>query len=185
MGAPSWKASESWSSNLTVGAGLVNGVTSLGVVSELTVFMTKPAYAVNSMLLGAFVLLAPILYGIARRRVTPASPADTSANPLLAASKSAESEGSVRSFLLAGVLTLWASGGQLVTFALVMCELWRFGLLSRPLAALIAVLTVSVFVGLLNHGYTSMTDAPPRPQRGRNAPQPGVCCNQTRHKETQ
>lgn len=163
MGSPSWRASESWSSNLTVGAGLVNGVLALAVVSELTVFMTKPSYAVLSMLLGAFVLLAPIVYGISRRRVVvndAGHPAMTARNILVPqASGAVEFEGSVTVFLIAGVLTLWASGGQLITFALLTVELWRFGALSGPLATIVALLSLAVFAGLLLHGKRSMLEA--------------------------
>ncbi len=163
MGAPSWRASESWSSNLTVGAGLVNGVLALAVVSELTAFMTKASYAVLSMLLGAFVLLAPIVYGVARHRVEvkdAAPPVVTAKNILVPKAPGGnEFEGSVRVFLIAGVLTLWASGGQLIMFALLMVELWRFGALSGPLATIVALLVLAVFTGLLKHGATSMLEA--------------------------
>ena len=164
MGAPSWKASESWSSNLTVGAGLVNGVLALAVVSDFTVFMTKPSYGVLSMLLGAFVLLAPIVYGISRRAVdvvkTDPAPVVTQKNILVPQAQGKdEFEGAVGVFLVAGALTLWASGGQLVTFALLVLELWRFGVLGAPLAAIVAMLVLAVFAALLGHGATSMYEA--------------------------
>jgi len=157
MGSPSWKASESWSSNLTVGAGLANGVLALAVVSDFTVFMTKPSYAVLSMLLGSFVLLAPIVYGVARRRVSGPAPAVLNPpNPLVPEAATVNFEGPVWAFLLAGVLTLWASGGQLMTFALLIVELWRFSALSGPLAAIVAALVLLVVTGLLWQGATSM-----------------------------
>jgi hypothetical protein len=163
MGSPSWKASESWSSNLTVGAGLVTGVLALTVITDLTVFMTTPSYAVLSMLLAAFVLLAPIVYGISRRRVAAKAtlaPAVTDKNILIPQAPSAdEFEGTVRVFLVAGALTLWASGGQLVTFALLMVELWRFRAISGPLATVVAALSLFVLAGLLHHGFTSMLEA--------------------------
>ena len=164
MGAPSWRASESWSSNLTVGAGLANGVLALAVVSDFTVFMTKPSYAVVSVLLGALVLLAPIVYGISRRAVTiepdPAASALSSRGvPLPKPVPKEEFEGVVRVFLIAGLLTLWASGGQLLTFALLMAELWRFGALSPVVAAIIAVLVLIVFLALLKYGGVSMYEA--------------------------
>jgi hypothetical protein len=162
MGSPSWKASESWSSNLTVGGALVNGVLSLALVSELTVFMTKASYTVLTMLLAAFALLAPLAYGISRRRVVgkePAASVVTAQNILVPQPDAVdEFEGTVRVFLLAGALTLWASGGQLVTFALLIVEVWRFGALSGPLATIVVALSFFVLAGLLQHGFTSMLE---------------------------
>jgi hypothetical protein len=126
------------------------------------VFMTKSSYAVLSMLLAAFVLLAPLVYGISRRRVAPqdaAPPVVTPNNILVPQAAAAEPfEGTVRVFLFAGALTLWASGGQLVTFALLTVELWRFGALSAPLAAVVAALSLFVLAGLLQQGLMSMLE---------------------------
>ena len=149
MGAPSWKASESWSSNLTVGAGLVNAVMTLAVATDFTVFMTKPSYGALTMLLGALVVLAPIVYGISRHKVSVStSPLDP---PVF--------EGAVSVFLVAGALTLWASAGQLLTFSLLIGEVWRAGALSGVVAAVIAVLTLGVLYALLNYGHSSMLEA--------------------------
>lgn len=160
MGAPSWRASESWSSNVTVGAGLVNGVLALTVVSDFTVFMTKPSYAVVSMLLGAFVVLAPIVYGLSRRAVSSSEDQTDPVTPKnILIPVTTTFEGNVRTFLIAGALTLWASGGQLATFALLIGELWRFGVMSAPLAAIVELLVLAVFVALLKYGARTMLEA--------------------------
>jgi hypothetical protein len=150
MGSPSWKASESWSSNLTVGAGLVNSVLALTVITDLTVYMAKPAYAVVGMLFTAFVLLAPLVYGISRRKVEV-----TATTPPVAPEAF---EGSVLVFLAAGTLTLWASGGQLMTFALLMAELWRAGAVDASTAVVIVALVLGVLVALFSYGGSSMLE---------------------------
>jgi hypothetical protein len=143
MGAPSWKASESWSSNLTVGAGLVTGAIAL-VSSDLTVFMTKPSYGVVSMLFASLVLLAPIVYGLARQSANASTP---------------EFVGPVWAFLAAGLLTVWASGGQLLTFALIIGEIWRARTISGEVASLVIALSIIVFAALFKYGYSSMVAA--------------------------
>jgi hypothetical protein len=161
MGAPKWGTAQSWSSNLTVGAGLVNGVLTLTVVSDFTVFMTKSSYGVLSMLLGALMLLAPIVYGLSARRVSVRQ--KPAPNPLVPQPSTIdEVEGPVWSFLTAGALTIWASGGQLLLFALLIVELWRFAALSGLVATIVAGLSVMVWISLLIHGAKSMYGAAAR-----------------------
>lgn len=146
MGAPSWKAGESWAANLTVGAALVNGVIALGVIADFTVFMTKPAYGVVSMLLASLVLLAPIVYGLARRKVTATRGGATVE----------EHEGFVAIVILASVLVLWASAGQLMTFGLLILEVWRAGALGGGVSGVIVALTAAILAALLVYGHFAL-----------------------------
>jgi hypothetical protein len=170
MGAPNWRASESWSSNLTIGAGLTNGVLTLAVISDLTVFMTKPAYGVVTMLLSALVTLAPIVYGLFRKARTAerAEPNVQNRLALLQPAKE-QSDGYVVVFLAAGALTLWASGGQLLTFALLIGELWSVAALTTPVAVVIVGLVLVVFVALFVYGGKSMATVPVKAQEALEA----------------
>jgi hypothetical protein len=173
MGAPNWRASESWSSNLTVGAGLANGVLALAVISDLTVFMTKPAYGVVTMLLSALVILAPIVYGLFRRARTAqestVEPTVATRLQLLQPAAKEQFDGYVVMFLAAAALTLWASGGQLLTFALLIGELWSAAALNTPVAVVIVGLVLMVFVALFVYGGKSMAAAPVKTQAMLNA----------------
>jgi hypothetical protein len=142
MGAPAWNSAESWAANLTVGASLVGGVIGLAAIGDFTVFMTKPAYSVVNVLCSSLLLLAPLLYGLSRRR-----------------SAGGAMEGAVATVLIAGSLVLWAGTGQLLTFSLLILEVWRASALDEAVAATVVVLSVLLIVGLLVHGHVALFDA--------------------------
>jgi hypothetical protein len=163
MGAPSWSGADSWGTNLTVGAGLVNGVLAIAVLTDTTAYMTKSSYTALSMILASLVLLAPIVFGLFRREVDVAEEASESADPsapvsvLTATTK--EFEGYVIVFIVAGSLTLWASLGQLMTFALLIGELRIADVIGTGVAVVVVILVAVVAVGLLIYGFVAMREA--------------------------
>jgi len=163
MGAPSWSGADSWGTNLTVGAGLVNGVLAIAVLSDTTAYMTKSSYMALSMVLASLVLLAPIVYGLFRREVDVTEEASESADPSapisLLADTTKDFEGYVIVFIVAGCLTLWASLGQLMTFALLIGELRIADVIGSGVGVVVAILVAVVAVGLLIYGFVAMVDA--------------------------
>ena len=160
MGAPSWSASDSWGTNLTVGAGLVNGVLALAV-TDTTAYMTKSSYTALNMVLASLVLLAPIVYGLFRREVEGAGePVDPNVPASLLNAPAKRFEGYVIVFIVAGFLTLWASLGQLLTFALLIGELRIADVIGNGVAIVVAVLVIVVAIGLLIYGLVTMIEAP-------------------------
>ena len=163
MGAPSWSAADSWGTNLTVGAGLVNGVLAIAVLTDTTAYMTKSSYTALSMVLASLVLLAPIVYGLFRREVEVTEEASESADPSapvsLLAATTKEFEGYVIVFIVAGILTLWASLGQLMTFALLIGELRIADVIGTRVAVVVVILLAVVAVGLPIYGFMAMVEA--------------------------
>jgi hypothetical protein len=154
LGAPAWNSAESWAANLTVGAGLLSSVIGLAAIGDFTVFMTKPSYSAVNVLCGSLLLLAPLIYGLSRRR-----------------SAGGAMEGSVGTVMIAGSLVLWAATGQLLTFSLLILEVWRASALDRMVAAAIVVLSVLLIIGLLVHGHVALFEAvmSARPVKGTDA----------------
>lgn len=163
MGAPSWSGADSWGTNLTVGTGLVNGLLAIAVLTDTTAYMTKSSYTALSMVLASLVLLAPIVYGLFRREVDITEEASESADPSapgsLLAATTKEFEGYVIVFIVAGFLTLWASLGQLMTFALLIGELRIADVIGTGVAVVVVTLAAVVAVGLLIYGFVAMVEA--------------------------
>jgi hypothetical protein len=157
MGAPSWSGADSWGTNLTVGAGLVNGVLAIAVLTDTTAYMTKSSYTALSMILASLVLLAPIVYGLFRREVDITEQSSVPTDPSTLTTK--EFEGYVIAFIVAGFLTLWASLGQLMTFALLIGELRMADVIGTGVAVVVAMLVAVVAVGLLIYGFVAMVEA--------------------------
>jgi hypothetical protein len=132
LGTPVWQPASSWSSNLTIGAAVVNGVLALLATHELTVFMPKASYTVTATLMGTLVLLAPVAYGLGT------------------------GERSLKGFYPAGLITLWSSGTQLAMFGLLLGELRRVDLLGDAITWTLRAMTGAVFVALLRYGRAAM-----------------------------
>ncbi|MBA2302706.1 MAG: hypothetical protein H0W08_08735 [Acidobacteria bacterium] len=132
LGAPVWQPASSWSSNLTIGAAVVNGVLSLLGTNDLTVFMPKSAYTVTTTLMATLVLLAPVVYGLAT------------------------GPKSLKGFYAAGLITLWSSGTQLLILALLLGELHRVDLLGDAVTKTLWFTTGIVFLALLAYGRAAM-----------------------------
>jgi hypothetical protein len=161
MGAPSWSGADSWGTNLSVGGGLVNGALAIAVLTDTTGYMTKSSYAALSMVLASLVLLAPVVYGLFRREVDVLERASESPDPgapglLIATAK--EFEGYVIVFIVAGFLTIWASLGQLMTFALVIGELRIADVIGGGVAAVVIILVAVVALGLVFYGFVAMVE---------------------------
>jgi len=151
MGVGNWTASESWSSNLTVAAGLVNGFLSLAALSE-TIYCDKVTYQTLTLLFATFIGLAPLVYNALRRQSDPP-------------------EGYVLTFLVAGFLTLWGTFGQLGIFLMLLFELERAAVLSPStvwvpviLGSVIAVLIL--FYGILGLYKTAKAKSVAAPAKG-------------------
>jgi hypothetical protein len=156
MGSPSWRASDSWASNVTVGAGLISGLMTL-VLSDQTVYMSPTTYRVLTALLSAILALSPVVYGLFRTR-TDASTQDVGVADRfsLLQPDTNQFEGFVFFFLAAGWLTLWANTGQLVVFSLLIYELAHMKIITVFTQSLVVVASSFIGLGLLAYGFTSL-----------------------------
>lgn len=110
MGSPAWDFSQSWASNITVGA----AVLALAMTSLMVPFVPKTAaFAQRYIALNVFFVLlgaaAPTVYNALRRGAAGVD------NKVVF-------HGYVGVFLLAAVLTSWAAYGQLAAFSALVSE---------------------------------------------------------------
>ncbi len=138
MGPAEWDFSKSWASTFTVvGAGLSTILSAKGVVPDKTQILPNAAYAALSLSFGLMVVLAPFVY------VSMSKPVGSAAAP----AGSPQYQGSVVSFLLATLFTVWGVGGQMVTILLLLYEIHLGSGISS--GVVIALLVVFAGVALL------------------------------------
>lgn len=161
MGGTTWRASDSWSANITVGASFVNALLAVGVFKDQTHYMSSKTYTLIVVLFNSILALAPVVYSLFTERVRnlPERPLTTAGIPLPQPVVET-TEGFVVTYLAAGWLTLWASLGQLFTFGMLDLELMRMGLLTRVSAYTIAVLLGAVVAGLSVYAGVAMAKTP-------------------------
>jgi hypothetical protein len=157
IGTPSWRAPDSWSANITVGASFVNALMTAGVSADQMHSMSRTGYSIAVVLFSSLLVLAPVVFGLFRNRgLREQAPVNSlTKRPIVESG-----EGYVATFLAAGWLTLWASLGQLATFGLLIYELRQTNGLSEPVARLISVIVAGVMAGISGYaGYGMVTTA--------------------------
>jgi hypothetical protein len=108
VGGATWDFSKSWASNITVVGAIVGTVLSAKVLpASPTVVATPNGYTALSLLFGALVVVAPLVFTALRSKP---SAMDVTV------------EGKGWAFLLASALTLWGVIGELVTGGLILYE---------------------------------------------------------------
>ncbi len=147
IGGPSWDFSKSWASNVTVVGAILGTVLSAKVLpANPTVVASPNGYTALSLLFGALVVLAPLVF-VALRSGNPSTTNQTV-------------EGRGWTFLLATAVSLWGVVGELVTVGLVLYEAQNGGTL--PLGAVTPMWCVIgaalVLVGV--YGFRSVRATP-------------------------
>jgi hypothetical protein len=118
IGDTSWDFSKSWASNITVVGAILGTVLSAKVLPTPTTVVDSPnGYTALSLLFGALVVVAPLLFTTLRSgKPDPKGPVYT---------------GYGWGFLLASCVTLWAVIGELATVGLVLYEAQHGNTLAR------------------------------------------------------
>jgi hypothetical protein len=134
MGGSNWSFQQSWGTNVTIASGLLGTLLTTFIFPEHARFMPRGSYTLLQSLFSALTILAPLLYGLIRRR-------------------SIESQGYVVMFLIAGGIILWGALGQAATLFLLIQELIAGNtidiLIGRILQWLAGILTLLlIFYGL-------------------------------------
>jgi hypothetical protein len=158
IGDPTWDFSKSWASNVTVVGAILGTVLSAKVLPATTVVVSPSGYTALSLLFGALVVVAPLLFVATRKgRADAKGPVYT---------------GYGWAFLVASSVTLWGVIGQLTTVGLVLYEAEHSTALARG-----AVIPVWCVIGLalllvVVYGQKSirLTLTPPPPPDGLAPP---------------
>ena len=157
MGTAKWDFSSSWASNLTVVGALLTTTAAISALPDQTELLSKSGYAVLGLMFALLTGLAPLTYNVTRSRsaglarspgatVDVPAPAKTTTDADRRENPPADNEqppppqdllqGTVGSFLVASLLTLTATVGQLLVDCLLLIEL---GIAHRAVKAVIII----------------------------------------------
>lgn len=137
FGPANWDYSQSWATTLTVVGAFLGTVLGAGVLPDNLLLFSKAGYSGFNLLFGLLVLLAPLVYAAAQKRIADA------------ANGTPQYQGTSWAFGCASVATLWGVFGELATIALLFRELEKSARLSTVLVyALWAVLGIVVVVAV-------------------------------------
>ena len=118
MGLPAWNFTQSWASNIAVVGGLISLSTFAGLLGKNTPkFIPLTGYTALDFAFPFLAALAPLVYNFSRTVTVKSDGKDKP--PVIV------SEGSVWMFIVSGIFTIWACGGQLLVQALWLTELTR------------------------------------------------------------
>jgi hypothetical protein len=145
--SPEWRLTDSLLSTLTVGGGLVNGVTALAFFSS-TVLVEKDTYVLLGALYAALVGLAPFVHSLTRRP----NPKQQAAN----AGQSPQFIGALWGLLAASLFTIWGNAGQVVLFWSILTEFWIAGKVPDLFYTLICMLGAGTLLALGIFGARAM-----------------------------
>jgi hypothetical protein len=115
FGPANWDYSQSWATSLTLVGALLGTVLGAGVLPDNLNLFSKAGYSGFNVLFGMLVLVAPLVYVAAQRRIRDA------------ADKSQQYQGTTWAFALASVATLWGVFGELATVGLLFREIEKAG----------------------------------------------------------
>jgi hypothetical protein len=152
IGDASWDFSKSWASNVTIAGAILGTVLSAKILPATSTVVGSPnGYTALSLLFGALVVLAPLLFTASRTgKPDPKGPIYI---------------GHGWAFLLASGVTLWAVLGQLSTLELVLFEAQHGKTLT--LGAVLPIATViglaAILVALYGFRTVRLTVEPPSP----------------------
>jgi hypothetical protein len=122
FGPANWDYSQSWATSLTLVGALLGTVLGAGVLPDNLDLFSAAGYSEFNVLFGMLVLVAPLVYVAAQRRIRDAD------------DKSQQYEGTTWAFALASVVTLWGVFGELATVGLLFREIEKAGGLGTVLA---------------------------------------------------
>ena len=137
MGSAKWEFTSSWASNITVGAALVTAV----MASAGTSFPNRDSYVWLNVVFLAISIAAPCVFNAGRKPTV-----DGSSIGLV---------GFAGMFLIAALLTIWATYGQLVVFVLVVNEVAAKATALESFARALYVVAAVIAIALLP--YTVQT----------------------------
>jgi hypothetical protein len=142
--------SDSWGSNVSIGAGLLTAVLQLSIFPEQTHYLHRSAYSLLSVIFTALVALAPVVCGLFSKQTA------------------AGREVPATFFCIAGVLTLWGGVGQLVVLGFAILELRDAVILPETLAWLLSAMTFVLLPVLCGYGIFTIQTAltPPSDKAG-------------------
>jgi hypothetical protein len=148
IGPAGWDFSKSWATNITVLAAVFTAFLGSKIVASPT-FVPDTGYALLSVLFAALVAVAPLAFRTLSTEKTVLTPAGTN---------DIQFQGNAGGFLLAVLLTLWGSLGQLATLATLTTEV----LLAKvpQHAASIPLLLVLAITGIGTIWYVRSTIKP-------------------------
>lgn len=128
MGEVNWSFSNSWASTMTAGGAFLGTILAASVIPASAVPFSAGALAGLNLLFGFIIVLAPLAFSATSRINKPAS-GDTGP----------DYAGYIGLFLVAVLLTIWATLGELATIVILLNEL-QSGTLSSALTWLFFVL---------------------------------------------
>jgi len=146
MGGASWSFDQSWGTNVTIGATILNTFLTLIAFPSHPHVMEKTSYSLLQGIFAALIALAPLVYGLIRKNVP------VNANGVAAV----ETQGFVITFLLAGGLVLWGAFGQVFTFGVLIQEFILGDNLARSVGRSIQFIAVILCLLLIVYGVRSL-----------------------------
>jgi hypothetical protein len=135
MGQPTWNFTDSWGSNITIGAGLLTTLLQFAALPEYTHFMNKTAYLSLNLLFAGLITLAPLAYNLLR---TPVLTTDSAGKPITVYC------GYAFLFVIAGGVTVWGALGQLLTVSYLIRELAQVRVIAMG-----SMLSFNIVLGLV------------------------------------
>jgi hypothetical protein len=136
MGQPKWDFTQSWASIFT-GAGVIaTSILSAQVVGA----PSTASYAAISIMFGALVVMAPLVYNFVRT---------SQEVPGECGKKAYQYQGYVGVFLIASAITVWGASGQIVVIGFLLEELRGSHFVSYAVARLFQCLLAAVELALL------------------------------------
>lgn len=149
MGLPAWNFTQSWASNIAVVGGLISLSTFAGLLGKNTPkFIPLTGYTALDFAFPFLAALAPLVYNFSRTVTVKSDGKDKP--PVIV------SEGSVWMFIVSGIFTIWACGGQLLVQALWLTELDAAGSIPAGFGWGIAVVLFLVSIGMLVYAGRTM-----------------------------
>jgi hypothetical protein len=143
LGAVNWSFTDSWATTLTaLGALLGTILSTTGILPESTKLLSNAALGGLNLVFGLMVLVAPLVFS--------AFSHDTANNY-----DEPSYQGTVWSFLIACIITIWAVVGELATIMVLLQEL-AVGTLSVSLSWLFVVLLLIAEVLLVVYAWSTM-----------------------------
>ena len=155
MPAVGFDIKSSWASSLNVGAGLLNGLMVVSILSPAQYSISSTTYVVLAALFAALVPVGSAVNGLIR---------PTTSNQT--------QPGSVNGFLTSSLIVLWGGFGQLLLLGMFLRELELARVLSPLSAVFLIVVTKIVGFGLFVYSIRAMKDTVDGGRREKQEPPP-------------
>jgi hypothetical protein len=162
FGPANWSYSESWATSLTLVGALLGTVLGAGVLPEKLDLFSKAGYSAFNVLFGMLVLVAPLVYAAAQRRMPDADDGTP------------QYQGTTWAFGWASVATLWGVFGELATVGLLFREIEKDGGLATVLVwsswAVLGAIALVVVAYCMKRMRLILESPPAPPGTGLAAP---------------